>query len=211
MGLFETIRKSRAKTKAEIAAAKKRAKHEAKEEAKLQYKRDKLLDKAENCLMKEEKKALKNKRKHEQKRAQQELDKIREGKFNRKTANRYVGALRVAIPVVLPLIYRGITALRERDLEKKANQVGITSDQLAQYAGHGAELKARLEGVRNTVDTTASLGSGFKQDVNDRLDDLDKALENAEYMVPEQRRRSHAAISSDLESAQAQIQSKIRN
>lgn len=208
MGLFETIRKSRAKTKAEITAAKKRAKHEAKEEAKLQYKRDKLLDKAEKRLMKEEKKALKNKRKHEQKRAQQELDKIREGKFNRKTANRYVGALRVAIPVVLPLIYRGITALRERDLEKKANQVGITSDQLAQYAGHGAELKARLEGVR---DTTASLGSGFKQDVNDRLDDLDKALENAEYMVPEQRRRSHAAISSDLESVQAQIQSKIRN
>ncbi|SER95647.1 DUF6474 family protein [Corynebacterium cystitidis] len=210
MGLFETIRKSRAKTKAEVAAAKKRAKQEAKEEAKLQFKREKLLDKAERRLMKEEKKALKNKRKHERKRAQQELEKIREGKFNRKNVGRYVGALRLAIPVVLPLVYRGITALRDRGLQKKANQVGVTTDQLAQYSGHGAELKARVEGIRNTVDTTSSLPSGFQQDVNDRLDELNSALDNAEYMVPEQRRRAHAAVAGDIESVQAQVQAKIR-
>lgn len=210
MGLFESIRKSRAKTKAEIAAAKKRAKQEAKEAAKLDLKREKLLDQAEKRLVKEEKNAMKKQRKHEDKLAKNELKKIQEGRINAKTMNRWVGALRVALPVILPLIYRGITALQEQGLTQKASKVGVTPEQMAQYAGHGAELKARIEGVRNSLDASSQLPSGFKRDADDRLKELSTATDNAEYMAPEQRRRAHAAIERDIKSLTAQIQDKIK-
>ena len=65
MGVFEAIRKARARTKAEIKAAEARARKMAKEQAKADQKTAKLLDKAEKRLIKEEKKGLKRKRKHE--------------------------------------------------------------------------------------------------------------------------------------------------
>lgn len=208
MGLLETIRKSRAKTKAEIAFAKKRAKHEAKETAKADLKRAKLLDKAEKRLIKEEKKGLKAKRKHDEKLAKAELQKIREGGFSRQNMSKAVGGLRVALPILLPLAYRGITALRDRQLNQHASKVGVSSDELAQYSGHGAELKARIEGIRANLDGNSALTVGFKQDVDDRLTELRTAIDNAAYMNPEQRNRAHGAIERDLEAVTAEIQAK---
>ncbi|MHA2790045.1 DUF6474 family protein [Corynebacterium sp. S7] len=209
MGLLKSIQKSRRKTKAEVAAAKKRAVQEAKEAAKLEYKRDKLVDNAEKRLLKEERKGLKNKRKHEQKLAKNELAKLQQGQFNAKTVNRWVGGLRVAIPVLLPLAYRGLVAWRERDINKRAHQVGVSSDEMAQYSGHGSELKARIEGVRKNLDSSSSLSAGFKRDANDRLKELHTAVNNAEYMNPDQRRRAHQAIERDVEALTLEIQAKI--
>ncbi|MWK60368.1 hypothetical protein GO594_30780, partial [Pseudomonas otitidis] len=80
MGLFESIRKARAKTKAEIKAAKVRGRQEAKEAAKLEFKRDKFLARQEKKLLKEEKKGLKAKRKHEEKMAKNALEQLKAGK-----------------------------------------------------------------------------------------------------------------------------------
>lgn len=210
MGLMKSIRKARRKTKAEVAAAKKRAKQEAKEASKLEYKRDKLIDNAEKRLLKEEKNNLKKKRKHEEKLAKNELQKIQQGQFNAKTVNRWVGGLRVALPVLLPLIYRGIVSLREKNMEKRANQVGVSSDDLAKFSGHGSELKARIEGIRQNLDSAGSVAGGFKRDANERLQELNEAVTNAEYMNPEQRRRAHSAIERDIEALTSEIQAKIK-
>lgn len=208
MGIFEAIRKSRAKTKAEIQAAKARAKHDAKQEAKLQLKQEKLLQKFEKDLLKEEKKGLKAKRKHERKMAENTLEQMKQGRLNAGTFKRYAGFARVALPVLLPVIYRAITAGREKLVDTRARRLGVSADQLAQFSGHGAEIKARIDGIQRSLDDD-HLPKGFVQDVGDRLQELHSATDNAEFMTPEQRRRAHATISRDIDGVTQEIQDRL--
>ncbi|WKD60193.1 hypothetical protein CCICO_00675 [Corynebacterium ciconiae DSM 44920] len=210
MGLFGSIRKARLKSKAEIKAAKARAKKEAKEAAKLEYKRDKLLAKQEKNLLKADRKGMKDKRKHERKRAQQELDKLKAGKFNKKNAKRYAGFARTLAPLLLPLVYRGITWAKEQRIQQRSRKLGVAPDQLAQFNGHGAPLKARIAGISTNLEQS-SLPRGFKMDVDDRLKELDAAVDNAEYMTVEQRRRSHSSINRDLDQIMQEINSKLKS
>lgn len=209
MGIFEAIRKSRARTRAEVQAAKVRARHEAKEEAKLQLKRERLLNKYEKGLLKEEKKGLKAKRRHEEKIAENTLQQLRAGRLNADTFKRYSGLARVALPVTLPLLYRAITSGREQFVDAKARRVGVSADQLARFSGHGADLKARIDGVRENLNDR-QLPTGFVQDVKERLDELATATDNAEFMTPEQRRRAHNTISRDIDAVTIEIQDRLR-
>ena len=209
MGIFEAVRKGRARTKAEIQAAKVRAKHEAKQEAKLQLKQEQLLQKFEKNLLKEEKKGLKAKRKHERKMAENTLDQLKAGHLNADTFKRYVGFARVALPVMLPLIYRGVTAGREQIVDARARRLGVSADQLAQYSGHGADLKARIDGINRTLNKD-QLPVGFVRDVEDRLSELQTAADNAEFMTPEQRKRAHATINRDIDGVTQEIQERLR-
>lgn len=209
MGIFEAIRKSRAKTKAEVQAAKTRARHEAKQEAKLQLKREKLLNKYEKGLIKEEKKGLKAKRKHERKMAENTLDQLKAGRLNTSTLSRYSGVARMALPVAMPMIYRAVTAGREQFVDAKARRIGVSADQLARFSGHGAALKARIDGVRENLDDR-QLPTGFIQDVKERLAELETAADNAEFMTPDQRRRAHTTISRDIDAVTAEIQDRLR-
>lgn len=208
MGILSTIRKQRTKARKEIKSAQARARQEVKQSAKTQTRREKLLANLEKDLVKAEQKNLKNKRKHEEKQAKQEYEKIKAGKVNPQRVRRWIGAARVAAPVLLPLIYRAITAGREQLVTARANQAGISSEQLAQFSGHGGQVKARIEGVRATL-TEAELPVGFARDAEDRLDELVTAVDNAEYMSPEQRRRSLSAINRDLDKVAHEIQQKI--
>ena len=199
MGIFEAIRKSRAKTRAEIQAAKVRARSEAKEEAKLQLKREQLLQKFEKDLLKE----------HERRMAENTLEQLRAGRLNAGTFKRYAGLARVALPVMLPLIYRAITAGREQVVDARARRVGVSADELARFSGHGADLKARIDGINRTLNRD-QLPSGFIRDVEDRLAELHTATDNAEFMTPEQRRRAHATISRDIDAVTQEIQERLR-
>lgn len=209
MGIFEAIRKGRAKTKAEIQAAKVRAKSEAKAEAKLQLKREQLLQKFEKNLLKEERKGLKAKRKHERKMAENTLEQLRAGRLNAGTFKRYAGLARVALPVMLPLIYQAITAGREQIVDAKARKIGVSADELARFSGHGADLKARIDGINRTLNKD-HLPTGFVQDVQDRLSELHTATDNAEFMTAEQRRRAHATIARDIDGVTQEIQERLR-
>ena len=120
MGVFEAIRKSRAKTKAEVKAAQVHARQLAKQEAKTDERVAKLLDKAEKRLLKEEQKGLKRKRKHEKDLAKAHLKRIDEAGLTKKKAKNLAGALRVLVPVLLPLIYKGLTAYQQRELDNRA-------------------------------------------------------------------------------------------
>lgn len=215
MSILKNFRRSRAAAKAELKAAKTRAKSQVKaaekathHQQKLLAKQEKLLAKQEKALIKSEEKGLKKRRKHEYKMAKQELEKIKAGKLNAGTITRYAGALRTAAPILLPLIYRGITALRGRAEEAKAKQAGVSSSQLASFTGHGASLKARIQGIRNSLDNTA-LPAGFQRDVKDRLKELDAAVDNAEFMTSQQRTRAHNTINNDIDTVTNEIQQRL--
>lgn len=186
MGVFEKVRKARAKTKAEIKAAKARAKAEVKAAAKAKNRQAKLLAQQEHKLLKAEQKGLKAKRKQELKLAKTELERIKAGKLNKDKVQRYVGVARMLTPILLPLIYKGMTAGQELLTQQRAQKHGLTAEEMSQFAGHGAHLKARIAGLRKIKPSA-------------KLDELDSAVDNAEFMTPEQRRRAHRSIAADLE------------
>lgn len=206
--LLNKLAKSRRAAKAEIKAAKTRAQAEVKEASKAEKRRAKLLAKQEKALIKAEEKGLKKRRKHEYKLAKTEVERLKAGKFNSSNITRYAGALRTAAPLALPLVYRGIVSVREQAENRKARRAGVTADQLASFAGHGASLKARTQGIRNSLEHT-DVPAGFKRDVDDRLKELDAATDNAEFMTPQQRRRAHSAISKDIDGVTQEIQERI--
>lgn len=204
MSILKKIAKQRAAVRAEVKAARSRAVAEVKAQSKAQARQQKLLAKQEKLLLKTEAKGLKRKRRHEQKLAKTELAKIKAGRFNASNVNRVAGALRAAAPIVLPLVYRGIVAGREELEKRKARTAGVSVDQLASFGGHGASLKARTAGIRNSL-ADAPVPAGFKRDVRDRLDEIDAAINSAEFMTPQQRRRAHASISSDIDGVTQEI------
>lgn len=206
MGIMETIRKNRAKTKAEIKAAEVRARQLAKNEAKQEHRTAKLLDKAEKRLLKEEKKGLKRKRKHEKQLAEAHLKRIENTGLTQKKAKNYVGAARVLIPVLLPLAYKALTSYQQNRIQSRATSLGLTTQDLSRHSGRGAELKARIEALRTHPD----LPSHFSRDVEVRLDELDQAARNAERLNPEQQRLAHESIERELAEVTAEIQEKAQ-
>lgn len=208
MGIVSNLTKRRAKARQDIKAAQTKARTEVQQSAKALQRREKLLARTEKQLIKEEKKGLKAKRKHELELAKTEYKKRKAGKFNAGNVSRYVNAGRVALPILVPLIYRGVTQLRDSSTQTKAKRAGISADQLAQFSGHGADLHARIEGIRSSLLGT-SLAPGFKRDAESRLDELRSATDNAEFMTADQRRRAHHAINSDIDKLTAEIQERI--
>ncbi|WJY69028.1 DUF6474 family protein [Corynebacterium auris] len=210
MGVIETIRKSRAKTKAEIKAAQARARQAAKEEAKNDRRTAELLDKAEKRLLKEEKKGLKRKRKHEKQLAEAHLKRIEQSGITKKKAQNWVGAARVLIPVLIPLAYRAITAAQQRRIHNRASSLGLSTQDLARYSGRGAELKARVEAIRDEASASDELSSSYRKDLEVRLDELALAVRNAEHLNAEQQRLAHNSIGAEIDTVATEVQEKIR-
>ncbi|MCK2199815.1 DUF6474 family protein [Corynebacterium callunae] len=208
MGIFEKVRAARAKTKAEIKAAELKVKTEAKNKAKLDLKREKLLVQAEKNLLKAEEKGLKKRNKHELKMAKNILEQKRQGRLNKDKVTRWTGTARLLAPLLLPVFYRVSTEARNQIVKTKASRAGVTPEQLAQFAGHSAALKARIQGVRENAES-AALPHGFIQDVKERLDELEAAAENSEFMSPQQRNRAHQSINRDLAQVSDQIQDRL--
>ncbi len=208
MGILNNIMKRRTAAQKEIRSAQSRARQEVKENARARARREKLLTNLEKKLVKTEQKGLKRKRKHELKLATQVYEKIQASKMGPARVASWVGAARVAAPVLLPLIYRGVTTAREQLVNARANKAGLSADQLAQYSGHGAAQKARLDGIRAELERSG-LPTGYRQDAQTRIEELVVATNNAEYMSPDQRRRALSALNRDIDKLAQEIQTRI--
>ena len=208
MGLFESIRANRAKTKAEIKAAEARARQLVKSEAKADKRTAQLLDKAEKRLLKEEKQGLKRKRKHEQKIAKNELKKIEEAGLTKKKAKQWVGASRILVPVLIPLVYRAITTYQENKVNDRARAAGLTANEMARFSGQGAQLKGRVQAIRRELQSNDSLNATFRRDAEVRCDELEAAVGNVEQMNEAQRKLAHETIDRDINKLTAEIREK---
>ena len=140
--------------------------------------------------------------------AEKELEKLREGHFNAGKVKRYAGALRTAAPLLLPLVYRAFVGLKSEKEKRKAHKAGVSSAEMASFSGYGAPLKARTASIRNSL-KDVDLPAGFKRDVRERLEEVDAAIDNAEFMTEQQRRRAHKTISGEIDSVTAEIQQRL--
>lgn len=208
MGLLKTILKRRAQTKIEVKAAQARARQEIKSAAQLELHRSKLLAAEEKKLLKNESKLLKAQRKHREKMATAELQRLRKGRLNSGKVLRYSAAIRAMAPLLLPLVYKAVVMVRDANTKSRAQQLGVSVDELAQHSGPGADLKARITGMEKSLDTY-KLPQGFKTDVAERLQALRTAVENADRMSPEQRKRAHRTISADLDELNKEVLARL--
>ena len=208
MGLFKSIRKARTKAKAEIKAAQAHARKLATEEAKQDFRTAKLLDKAEKRLLKAEKQGLKQKRKHEERLAKAHLQRIEESGITKKKAKQWLGATRLLLPVLLPLFYKGWTSYQQKQVQQRAQSVGLSSQEVSRFSERGGQLKSRVDALECQV-KTAELPKGFATDAKVRLAELQTAVENAEHMNPVQQRLAHNSIDEDLQKLSAEVQKKL--
>lgn len=208
MGLLKTILKRRAQTKIEVKAAQARARQEIKSAAQLELRRSKLLAAEEKKLLKNESKLLKAQRKHREKMATAELQRLRKGRLNSGKVLRYSAAIRTMAPLLLPLVYKAVVMVRDANTKSRAQQLGVSVDELAQHSGPGADLKARITGMEKSL-ATYKLPQGFQTDVIERLQALRTAVENADRMSPDQRKRAHRTISADLDELNKEVLARL--
>ena len=208
MGLLKTILKRRTQTKIEVKAAQARARQEIKSAAQLELRRSKLLAAEEKKLLKNESKLLKAQRKHREKMATAELQRLRKGRLNSSKVLRYSAAIRAMAPLLLPLVYKAVVMVRDANTKSRAQQLGVSVDELAQHSGPGADLKARITGMEKSL-ATYKLPQGFQTDVVERLQALRTAVENADRMSPDQRKRAHRTISADLDELNKEVLARL--
>lgn len=208
MGLLKTILKRRAQTKIEVKAAQARARQEIKSAAQLELRRSKLLAAEEKKLLKNESKLLKAQRKHREKMATAELQRLRKGRLNSGKVLRYSAAIRAMAPLLLPLVYKAVVMVRDANTKSRAQQLGVSVDELAQHSGPGTDLKARITGMEKSL-ATYKLPQGFQTDVVERLQALRIAVENADRMSPDQRKRAHRTISADLDELNKEVLARL--
>lgn len=206
MGLLKRARQKRRDRKLAEKIAKRQAKSRAKDEKKLNAKKEKYLNKTAKMVMKQDAKDRKDQRKHEKDLAQAAVQQIRERSFSPAKAAKWAGALRVAAPVVIPLIYRAVNGVEGRSVANKAKKLGLSAQDLSRFRGDGAPLKARVENVRVQAKDAPS---GFARDVNKRLDLLLNNIESAEKMPKQQRNRALSKASAELDAMQSEIHHKI--
>lgn len=223
-----------AKRRARIAGktAGKRAKLEdkaARREAKLQDHAARRLEKTEAALAKADRKQLEKEakvvsrerkqvdkiakagRKHEVEMAKMGVKQTEAGKFGSKDVQRWLGVVKTATPVLVPLLYKAVS------------QVGPTAPGGAadaqaagiQASGPGAALGGRVVRLEQTLDQLDSKHSqdpkvrDFTASTRKRLSDLRTAVEAAEVMPTAQRREVHKSIAGEIDRVNRDVLARL--
>ncbi|MFZ2526076.1 MAG: DUF6474 family protein [Rhodococcus sp. (in: high G+C Gram-positive bacteria)] len=214
MALFNR-RKRRATRKAEAKALKHKAALEAKLGAKNQSKRDRRAAKAQAKTDKELVRSQTRIEKQQVATLKAQEKAVASQGFTAAKVRRYLGVARLLAPVLVPLIYQAVTALRGQLDARRAQRMGIAIDQLGEYTGHGARLSARVAGAEQSV---AKIVERHPQDaetkkfadaIRARLADLTTAIGAAEQMPAQRRRSAHAAISAELDGIEADLLARL--
>ncbi len=217
MGLFRSNKPktTRAQRRAEARALKAKARLEAKLAAKNEAKKNKSSVKADVTRAKVIAKMQAKSDKNQLKIAETNAKAAVEGKLlSEVRIKRYISTARLLAPVVAPLAYRAATAGRNQLDTARANRLGVPVSEVAQYAGHGGALSARITAARQSL---AKLGTAhpdaetaaFAESISHRLDDLGAAIATSESMPTARRRGAHAAIARELDGIEADLLNRL--
>ncbi|WP_019201381.1 DUF6474 family protein [Tsukamurella sp. 1534] len=127
---------------------------------------------------------------------------------------RYVSTARLLAPVVVPLVYRAAQAGRNQLDTARASRLGVPVDEVANFAGYGGGLSARVAASRRSLDQLATTHpdaetKSFTAAVAQRLDDLSAAITASESMPPARRRPAHQAIARELDGIDADLLNRL--
>ncbi|WP_028475977.1 DUF6474 family protein [Nocardia sp. CNY236] len=216
MGLF-TKRKRRANRKAMAKALERKAVVEAKLVAKNDRKARRAETRTRRKVARAQVSAFKAEEsafKAEEKAALETAAKANRDRFSAGQVKKYLGVVRVLVPVLAPLAYRGATFLRGWLDARRARQLGIGVDRLGDFTGHGAKLDARIANAEAALTQVATQdGTGdtrtFITATEDRLSNLATAVRTADQMPGSRRRAVHTSISHELSGIEADILARL--
>ncbi|MEE2030713.1 DUF6474 family protein [Rhodococcus chondri] len=224
MGLFK--RKRRVTRKAEAKALKHKATLEAKLGAKNRLKNDRRSAKAQEKLGKKLAKSQ-TKLDKELVRSQAKVEKetIATLKAQKKAAEnqglnaakirRYLGVARLLAPVLAPIVYQAVTAIRGQLDARRAQNLGVAVESLGEFSGHGARLSARIASAEQSLIKIEALHpqdaetKTFASAIRARLFDLATAVQTAEQMPVGRRKAAHSAISQELDGIEADLLARL--
>ena len=202
MGVVSSARRRRYEKKAAYKAAKVQARTEARETAKLDRRKEEYLRKMAKKVRKQDARDAKALRKHDEKIARSTVEQIKAGRFNASTMLRYTGALRVLLPVAIPLAYRALTQLSQSSTGQG------TSAEFSNFVGAGAPQRARIADLRFRIDN-GKVPSGFAKDAKARLDELENSLNNASGMSESQTSNLTSSVSTELDLLDKELSEKM--
>lgn len=221
MGLFSK-KPSRAARKAEAKALRAKAKTEARLAAKNESRKWNKALKHEVKLAKQQSKAQRRAEKvqlqvadKQLKAAEQQARAAAEGRMTVNRAKRFVGVSRILAPVMIPVVYRAVTAARGYLDDRRARAYGVAPEELVKFTGHGAKLSARIAGAeastREVLDRDPKNAEvrKFADAITNRLEELNTAVRAAERMAPARRRAAHQAISTELDGIEADLLARL--
>ncbi|WP_019931959.1 DUF6474 family protein [Nocardia sp. BMG111209] len=226
MGLF-TKRSRRANRKAEAKALKHKAGLEAKLGARNSRRRDRAELRTQRDVAKQQVATLKA----QEKAALKAAAKAERDLFSIGQVRKYLGVARILVPVLAPLAYRAATFVRGQLDTRRAQQLGIGVDQLAEYSGPGARLQVRIANAGQTLaeleqkaeqkrPETAGRARGkngnrddetarFAAATRDRLDSLTAAIRTADRMPPTRRHAVYESISNELAEVEGDLLTRL--
>lgn len=127
------------------------------------------------------------------------------------TVKRYIGIAKIVVPVVAPLVYQAVGTARSYWDTRRARELGVPPEQLADFTGRGAALYARIHNLALSVrDLRTRRGEDhdartFADDADNRLADLEAAVRSAEQMPGSRRRSAHLAIAGELDRIETRL------
>lgn len=208
MGLF--TKRKRASRRAEAKALKHKASLEAKYGARTDRKRLRVERRATDRVSRAQVSTLKA----QEEAARKTAEKATRDRLSVGNVRKYLGVARVLMPVLIPLAYRAATFIRSRLDLRRAQQLGVSVEQLAEYSGHGAALTARIANAESsTRDILAHYNdretTEFVATTRERLTNLDTAIRTAEHMPAPARKSAHNAIGGELTGIESELLSRL--
>jgi hypothetical protein len=209
MGLFNQTRRPTRR------AAAKAAKHKAGLEARYSARNARKRDKAEQRAADKVTRARVSTLKAQERAAEKAAERAARDPFSVSQVRKYLGVARVLLPVLVPLVYRGATFLRGRLDSRRARELGVSVEQLADFTGHGSRLSARIANAEASASQILANDPGnpdtsaFAAQTRDRLTNLNTAVRTAEQMPAQQRKSAHAGISAELGRIEADLLSRL--
>lgn len=130
-----------------------------------------------------------------------------------KRARRLIGVGQVVLPVLAPYALAAAGTVRGAWDTRRAERLGVTTDQLSSFAGPGGALHARLSHVADALTKLETSSDGragtpahaFVESTRPRIADLSVAVRAAEQMPASRRRAAFRAIGNELDTIESTL------
>lgn len=122
-----------------------------------------------------------------------------------------------AVPVLAPIAVRAAGSAREAFDRYRARKLGVDVERLAEYAGYGAGLRARIAGASDGLTSLREAGNAapgesigesnaaFAEKSQATLRQLSATIQAAERMPAVRRKAAHRAVSGELDQIETEL------
>jgi hypothetical protein len=119
------------------------------------------------------------------------------------------------VPLVLPLMMRGLGEVRDRVDRMRARRLGVPVDDLARFSGRGGALHARISGAAEAVDELRNRKEATAEDrtfadtSEITLRQLAAAVRASERMPTPRRKAAHKAAAHELDQLEQRLLQRL--